>query len=105
MVSLKLVTYCGLHCQLCAQRGRIPRQADLLRESMRKEGYELWGKELSGFESKLNIDDQEGPHHPDSFDDAYPDGGLPGAGETTDINLRAEIADVWERTQASNRGR
>jgi len=49
MDSLKLVTYCGLYCGLCAQHGRIPRQANALRESMVKEGYESWGKEISGF--------------------------------------------------------
>jgi hypothetical protein len=49
MADLRLVTYCGLYCGLCAQRGRIPRQAHALRESMAKEGYEFWGKELPGF--------------------------------------------------------
>ena len=45
-----MVTYCGLYCGLCAQRGRIPRQANTLRESMSREGYELWGAEIPGFE-------------------------------------------------------
>ncbi len=45
MDKLKLIPYCGL----CAQRGRIPHQANALRESMSKEGYEFWGKELPGF--------------------------------------------------------
>ena len=49
MAELKLVTYCGLHCTLCAQRGRIPRQAEELRESMHKEGYDFWGPEIPGF--------------------------------------------------------
>lgn len=49
MDELKLVTYCGLYCGLCSQRGRIPHQAHLLKESMVKEGYEVWGKELPGF--------------------------------------------------------
>lgn len=49
MEDLKLVTYCGLYCDLCAQRGRIPRQANVLRESMVKGGYEFWGKELPEF--------------------------------------------------------
>lgn len=47
--KLKLVTYCGLYCELCAGRRRIPKQADVLRESMAKEGYEAWGKEIPGF--------------------------------------------------------
>lgn len=50
MNKLGLVTYCGLYCGLCAQRGRIPRQANELRESMAVEGYEFWGKELPGFD-------------------------------------------------------
>jgi hypothetical protein len=50
MDKLRLVTYCGLYCGLCAQRGRIPRQAQALRDSMAREGYDYWGKELPGFE-------------------------------------------------------
>jgi hypothetical protein len=50
MSELKLVTYCGLYCELCAQRGRMPRQAATLRATMAKEGYEHWGPELPGFE-------------------------------------------------------
>ncbi|MCJ7506058.1 DUF3795 domain-containing protein [Candidatus Bathyarchaeota archaeon] len=49
MDKLKLVTYCGLYCGLCAQRCRISREASRLKESMVKEGYEFWGKELPGF--------------------------------------------------------
>ncbi len=49
MAELRLVTYCGLYCGLCAERGRIPRQASALKESMAKEGYEFWGKELPRF--------------------------------------------------------
>lgn len=50
MGRLELVTYCGLYCGLCAQHGRIPRQANALRESMTKEGYEYWGTEIPGFD-------------------------------------------------------
>ena len=49
MIDLTLVTYCGLYCGLCAQRGRIPHQAEALRESMAKEGYTFWGGEIPGF--------------------------------------------------------
>jgi hypothetical protein len=49
--KLRFVTYCGLYCGLCAQRGRIPRQAQALRGSMSKEGYEFWGREIPGFEA------------------------------------------------------
>jgi hypothetical protein len=50
MADLELVTYCGLYCGLCAQRGRIPRQASTLREAMRREGYEYWATELPAFQ-------------------------------------------------------
>lgn len=49
MNRLKLVTYCGLYCGLCAQRGRIPSKASSLRETMVKEGYKFWGKGIRGF--------------------------------------------------------
>ncbi len=49
MDKLQLVTYCGLYCDLCAQRGRIPQCADKLRQAMILEGYELWGPEIAGF--------------------------------------------------------
>jgi hypothetical protein len=46
MTNLKLVTYCGLYCPLCAERGRIPQQAQALREAMQKEGWEFFGPEV-----------------------------------------------------------
>ncbi len=51
MPDLRHVTYCGLYCGLCSHHNRIPKQAETLRESMRKEGYEHWGKGLPGFEA------------------------------------------------------
>jgi len=47
--KLKLIAYCGLYCDLCAQRGRIPKRAQSLKESMTKESYENWANELEGF--------------------------------------------------------
>lgn len=47
---LRLVAYCGLYCELCAQCCRIPQRAQGLRHAMRLEGYEDWGKELPAFE-------------------------------------------------------
>ena len=44
MDNLELVTYCGLYCDLCAQRGRIPAQAAALKESLTKEGWNDFGK-------------------------------------------------------------
>lgn len=49
MGDLTLVTYCGLHCGLCAQRGRIPHQASELRDTMSTEGYESWATDMPGF--------------------------------------------------------
>ena len=49
MKNLKYVTYCGLYCGLCSQRGRIPHQARMLKDTMSKEGYEYWGSELPNF--------------------------------------------------------
>lgn len=43
MTDLKDVTYCGLYCKLCAQRGRIPQQAQALKDAMAAEGYEFFG--------------------------------------------------------------
>ena len=36
--SLEFVTYCGLHCELCATRSRIPQRAAALQEAMQEEG-------------------------------------------------------------------
>lgn len=49
MSNLELVTYCGLYCGLCSQRNRIPLRAVSLRDAMRKEGYENWGRNLPQF--------------------------------------------------------
>jgi len=49
MDDLKLVTYCGLYCGLCSERSRVPEQARALRDTVVKEGYELWGQDLPGF--------------------------------------------------------
>ena len=49
MDNLKLVTYCGLYCGLCANRGRIPGQANALRETMAGEGYDQWGNDMPNF--------------------------------------------------------
>ncbi len=49
MENLELVTYCGLYCGLCSTRCRIPRQADALLQTMRKEGWEHWGQEIDNF--------------------------------------------------------
>ncbi len=49
MDDLKLVTYCGLYCGLCAERSRIPERARALREVLVGEGFDQWGQELPGF--------------------------------------------------------
>lgn len=47
--NLRSVTYCGLYCDLCGSRGRIPKRAQALQNSMAEEGYDVWGKEIPGF--------------------------------------------------------
>jgi len=37
---LRLVTYCGLYCGLCAQHSRIPQQAAQLQKSLHEEGFD-----------------------------------------------------------------
>jgi len=49
MADWSLVTYCGLYCGLCAQKCRIPKMALALHDAMKKEGYEIWGENFSGF--------------------------------------------------------
>ncbi len=50
MTDLTLVTYCGLYCALCSQRARIPPAAVALRDAMRRDGWDHWGREMPGFE-------------------------------------------------------
>lgn len=47
--SLEFVTYCGLYCELCSARARIPRQAAALQQAMVDEGWPYWGQEIPGF--------------------------------------------------------
>jgi hypothetical protein len=49
MNDLRLVTFCGLCCDLRAQRCDVPRQAAALRESLAKEGIEHRGSAIPGF--------------------------------------------------------
>lgn len=64
MTDLSQVTYCGLYCGLCAQRCRVPQQAQTLRDTMQKEAWDKWGKFLPDFEAfwkflnNLATDDQ-----------------------------------------------
>ena len=46
---LEFVTHCGLCCELCAERGRIPRRAAALQEAMAEEGWPFWGHTVPGF--------------------------------------------------------
>jgi len=38
--NFRYVTYCGLYCELCAQRSRIPQQARQLLKSLHEEGFD-----------------------------------------------------------------
>ena len=46
---MKLVTYCGLYCDLCAERARIPGRAAALQAAMTEEGWPFWGDAVAGF--------------------------------------------------------
>ena len=46
---MELVTYCGLYCDLCAARTRIPRRAAALQAAMTEEGWPFWGPTMPGF--------------------------------------------------------
>jgi len=47
--KMELVSYCGLYCDLCAERARIPKQAAALRAAMTEEGWPFWGDTVPGF--------------------------------------------------------
>ncbi len=47
--QLEFVTYCGLFCELCAERARIPRRAQALQQAMTEEGWPYWGHTVPGF--------------------------------------------------------
>jgi hypothetical protein len=47
--QLEFVTCCGLYCELCAERARIPRQAAALQHAMTEEGWPYWGHTVPGF--------------------------------------------------------
>jgi hypothetical protein len=49
MDSKVLVTYCGLYCDPCSARFKIPDQAHALRESLRVSDYEDFGPSQPGF--------------------------------------------------------
>ena len=55
MTDLRLVTYCGLYCGLCAQKNRIPQKAHDLQDAMQKEGYEHWAQNIHGFKDFWNF--------------------------------------------------
>ena len=47
---MELVTYCGLYCNLCAERARIPHRAAALQAAMVEEGWPFWGPGVPGFD-------------------------------------------------------
>lgn len=47
--DLELVTYCGLYCELCGDRARIPQRAKALYEAMNDEGWPHWRNSFPGF--------------------------------------------------------
>jgi hypothetical protein len=67
MENLALITYCGLHCELCSARSRIPQCAEALQGAMADEGWPYWGGELPGFAEFWAF-----------LEDLHVDGGCPG---------------------------
>ena len=49
VADLEQVTYCGLYCDLCGQRNRIPARARALHDAMHTEGWDSWGVDTPGF--------------------------------------------------------
>jgi hypothetical protein len=49
MDSKMLVAYCGLYCDLCSARSKVPDQARALRDSLRKADFEDHGPGQPGF--------------------------------------------------------
>jgi hypothetical protein len=47
--SRQLVAYCGLYCDFCSTRSRIPRQAATLQSSLRDAGYEDFATDSPDF--------------------------------------------------------
>ena len=45
----ELVAYCGLYCDLCSGRTKIPELAKTLKELMQKDDYENFGPDIQGF--------------------------------------------------------
>lgn len=45
-----LLAYCGLYCDLCSARFKIPDQASALRDSLRRADYEEHGPSQPGFD-------------------------------------------------------
>jgi hypothetical protein len=75
MDSEMWLTYCGLYCELCGERARIPKQAQALRQSLRAEGYDQWGRGLEGFEAFWSF--LEGICDPDGACPGCKEGGGP----------------------------
>jgi hypothetical protein len=48
---LEFVAHCGLYCELCAERSRIPRRATALQSAMVEEGWPFWGHAIPGFDA------------------------------------------------------
>ncbi|MHB0879117.1 MAG: DUF3795 domain-containing protein [Anaerolineae bacterium] len=49
MESEPLIAYCGLYCDLCDQRTRVPERAAALLHSLRLADFEAWGRGYPGF--------------------------------------------------------
>jgi hypothetical protein len=53
--SLRLVTYCGLYCGLCAERARVPQQARQLRRTLHESGYDFFYRYVPGMKDTYPV--------------------------------------------------
>ena len=73
---MELVTYCGLYCDLCAERTRIPQRAAALQAAMAEEGWPFWGPSVPGFAEFWSF--LEGLASGEGCPGCRADGGFPG---------------------------
>ncbi len=74
--QLEFVTYCGLYCELCSARVRIPKQAAALQQSMTEEGWLYWGHTAPDFTEFWRF--LEGLHAQGGCGGCRAGGGFPG---------------------------
>jgi len=73
--QLEFTPYCGLYCELCAERSRIPQRAAALQQAMAEEGWPYWGSSVPDFTEFWRF--LEGLHTGGGCPGCRADGGYP----------------------------